>query len=271
MGWAKLPVGTEILVKKDAGFSWDAEKGVFLDKSGKAVLPAPDTYQIILPGQPGHSGTPVPKGSLHSSQPSANSVTSPASAAKSSATNAVSNDGSVSNYVPRGASSVSSSSASPEKPNLERMSISEETPIPANLPPKVPKTTLASTSHTEINALQEVMLSSVKKTKALSSDLKAGKLTPAVYKQKIELEVQRVLVNFKEKLQLRRKAVLQNSYYVHILDEQIKLCDQFVLILGQTKNSARDVATLQIESRQLEPIEKAASLIPVKYQTLDTH
>lgn len=269
---AQLPMGAEVSVVKGSDISYDAQKGVFLDKSGNPVLPSPDSYKVIMPGQPGHTGAAATgaaaKANMFNSSKGASSSTNKS---RSISSMPDSDNGGVSNYSPKGASSVSSSSATPENPNYDRAVIDKVESAPAILVTQ-PRTEITTSSRTEIGELQNVMATAIKKARELETALTKNQITSAAYSQKFEHEIKPPLEKFKLKLQARKQSVLTNSYYVRIIEEQLKLCDRLMnsLKIGKRYISSRHPADLKAHSLELEQVERSVPMIAVKYHVLDT-
>lgn len=265
----KLPAGAEIIMKAGSNVTYDKETGMFKDANGKPVLPQPDSYQVVVPGQNTQTNAPAPTPAT--AAPSNANTNSGGSKSRGISAVADTDNGGVSNYSPKGASSVSSSSASPANPIYDRAKTDNIEAAPL-IPRTQQRVNITTSSREELTEFQNVISDAIKKARELQDGIKKNKITAADYTKKSEHEIKPSIVRLKSKLMARKKSVINNSYYVRIIEEQIKICDRLVdsLDIGRRYITSHHEADLKAYSLQLETTEKSVPMIAVKYHVMDT-
>lgn len=267
----KPPEGVKIQVKPGQNFTYDSEKGVFLDKSGKAIMPPPGSYDIQVPNTA--AGKAAYKADDRNNPSSAaQRALDPEKKVRSASTVSDADPGSVSNYAPpKGQGSITSSTVNHQGVNMDRVKVSQQKDISLYSPKKTSKS-LSSESQSEISDLKTILQGNIGKVRDLQKALKLKTLSLSDYQARLRNEILPHLTQYQYKIQTKKASVRNNSYYTGILNEQLDLCATLISALQSQIRAPASVSTeLPVVHSQLDTIERRALLLVLKYEVMDTH
>lgn len=266
----KIPDGVKVKIKPGQDFTFDNDKGVFLDKAGMPIMPPPGTYEFDLP---------TPKNSsIKANSPSDNNSSSAAQKAldrekKVRAPSTVSDidPGSVSNYAPpKGNGSITSSTVNHTGINMDRVRVSEQKPISLFAKPSKTAKELSPESQQELNELKSILHANVSKVRDLQKALKHKTLKPGEYQSRLRDEILPHIANYQSRIAAKKASTKANSYYQGILQEQLSICASFTNTI-QNQLRAPASAAFPAVHPELNAIERRILLLALKYEVMDKY